>query len=974
MVRTVMTNTSATQNKQIEKYDGPDSPLNFSFLRRKGIEIIQQISGEYWTDYNLHDPGVTILEHLCFAITDLAYRTTFPVPDLLADKDGNISKEKNLFFERDEILTTSPLHTNDFRKIIIDNVPEVYNVWIEPVSVSKVDNYTKGVYRVVAQVNNDTALKLLNTKGTEEEAEIKRNVIKAIEDCILDKRSIGEDFEQVLLLEPKKVTVSGEVIINRHAQHEDILADIYYQVATLITPPIHFYTEAELLARGLCYEEIYNGPFLQHGFLLDEELMPRTTQIDPSDFIRSVSAIEGVLYVKNLKLIDGDTIYENKPFVLGANEFALFEPGLDSPQIKLIADNYTIHIRHAIFISLFHKKSDAVKRSFNKQVSQTGSQLSGIGVSRQLKEYHSFQYLFPAIYRLNIEGMEDPEENKYDRKERVIEKAKSKQLKAYLMLFEQVLANYLAQLANISHLFSPNITKEEAFTYYVQPLYNVPGAENIIHAFFSGGKKKTAVEWGIFKKDLQNSYISNLQQVVETDDVYSIRKNKAIDHLLSRFNINLNRLPVEIYERLYNPGDRNERISEVLLWKAGILKEIAALTQNRYRAYSYADRDAIDYDYKMRKLLYIQNNRGIPLTAVFNTIQAQQQTGKSSTPGTEKLNWDNEAIELVTGKEEMQQLLGVEGNVTGAPYQVAFKEQGRDFFTAALDSRNYKVGPDYSGTNDYLLIYKPPQDTRWKLVGRFPDKKAATQSIRKIINTVRDLNTQSEGFHVVEHILLRPSFQLPVFGFNFRADTGQVLFRHDHWLSFDQRAKALDALFAVTEMEEGSDYKTIADKLFDVCNVNISQDETSTSFIDAKVLADANPQLATRVFNKIRYNLDKYRNSSRMYLPAFNTLVLLPGKTAIMEDFFNFRITVVLPEWTARFQDNGFRQFAEKIFAENTPAHLRIHFKWLSLAQMKTFEEMYFAWLPLTPGDSQRNALAVNLISFLADKEFMTTA
>ena len=40
-------------------------------LREMGIEEIQKLSGKIWTDFNLHDPGVTILEQLCYALTDL---------------------------------------------------------------------------------------------------------------------------------------------------------------------------------------------------------------------------------------------------------------------------------------------------------------------------------------------------------------------------------------------------------------------------------------------------------------------------------------------------------------------------------------------------------------------------------------------------------------------------------------------------------------------------------------------------------------------------------------------------------------------------------------------------------------------------------------------------------------------------------------------------------------------------------------
>jgi len=60
--------------------------MDYAFLRQEGIRLIQEMAGEVWTDFNAHDPGVTILEQLCYAITDLSYRINYDLPDLLASE------------------------------------------------------------------------------------------------------------------------------------------------------------------------------------------------------------------------------------------------------------------------------------------------------------------------------------------------------------------------------------------------------------------------------------------------------------------------------------------------------------------------------------------------------------------------------------------------------------------------------------------------------------------------------------------------------------------------------------------------------------------------------------------------------------------------------------------------------------------------------------------------------------------------
>ncbi|MGP1667606.1 MAG: hypothetical protein ACTS5I_17245, partial [Rhodanobacter sp.] len=45
----------------IARHEG-DNPFAFELLRERGIALIQALSGAVWSDYNYHDPGVTLLE------------------------------------------------------------------------------------------------------------------------------------------------------------------------------------------------------------------------------------------------------------------------------------------------------------------------------------------------------------------------------------------------------------------------------------------------------------------------------------------------------------------------------------------------------------------------------------------------------------------------------------------------------------------------------------------------------------------------------------------------------------------------------------------------------------------------------------------------------------------------------------------------------------------------------------------------
>lgn len=114
----------------IPKNVSSNDDLSFDFLRQKGIEYIQSLGSQFWTDYNTHDPGITILEVLSYAITDLGMRINLPINDLLSD--GKSNSFENQFFSASEILPNKALTAFDYRKIIIDIDPKrIKNCWLQ---------------------------------------------------------------------------------------------------------------------------------------------------------------------------------------------------------------------------------------------------------------------------------------------------------------------------------------------------------------------------------------------------------------------------------------------------------------------------------------------------------------------------------------------------------------------------------------------------------------------------------------------------------------------------------------------------------------------------------------------------------------------------------------------------------------------------------------------------------------------------
>ena len=103
MIKTVSKNTDA-------------QGLDYETLRLEGIRLIQKLCENVWTDFNPHDPGVTILEQIVYALTDLGYKASFDITSFLADRDGQINYRRQALYTREEVLRQFPVTIEDYER------------------------------------------------------------------------------------------------------------------------------------------------------------------------------------------------------------------------------------------------------------------------------------------------------------------------------------------------------------------------------------------------------------------------------------------------------------------------------------------------------------------------------------------------------------------------------------------------------------------------------------------------------------------------------------------------------------------------------------------------------------------------------------------------------------------------------------------------------------------------------------------
>lgn len=933
----------------IEKLNHEDTPENFEGMVKHGIELLQKLTGTTWTDYNLHDPGVTILEQLCFAFTDLAFRTGFPIEDLLTSEKGEINKQDHSFFDKDKILTTNPVTINDFKKVILDEVEEVDNVQIIPLTSDYSAGYIKGLYRIFIEVGEATAKRLQSEPFLENE------IISRVRRVFVSHRNLGEDTVRLItLLKPYPIKIKANILVKEFILPEDILIDIYSKLQNLLSPKVQFYSESELSKKDKRVEEIYEGPLLKRGLIPDSELKPMITEVDLLEVIKSISSAHGVLLVQKISVNEQEKEGFGKPFQLPENTFPYLELENFTDDIHLYTGEYKLICTQKDFINKVDKFERVNKYQREHLIHTPASGVLKIGKWRNPGSYHSIQKNFPIVYGLGEMGVSSFESDR--------RKAQVKQLKAYLVFFEQILANYLAQLSSLGNLYSTKLHEDDK-SFYFDTLYNVPGIKDI---FLPGS---TPYQWEEFTKDPNNAYIKCLREKQETVSIYRLRKHLMFEHLLGRFNKKFSTYPVLLYIDLY--GEKESSKAGLLLeWKADILRTFPETEYNRIQGDNYLNgsKERSGFEKKIYKLLYIRNEGKKKLSAIFDSGSIACITDKGRPSQTKeqikRTELEGEEMNIVSGSEDVLRGEKIEKLFEGGISQKdAYLFTGQNFSVLkhGISLENYRVIPSPDIAGQFVIVYKEPTHENWKPISRHPDEESAQVAVKKLTQYLKELSLSSEGFHIVEHLLLRPLLNSDSFGFKFYRKKDDLLVENFDWCSFLTREKVIDDLVnTLTKPYQHSKHEVSEKFRFKIHGA------ASPLILSASEKDQHLDQL-----HSLDSELQCFNTNQSQFYPRFKMAVKRADGKIIDEEFFNLRVTVVLPTWPARFQEPEFRSYVENLFRLAAPAYLHFDFMWLGLTKMKAFEQLYFEWIDSLKENYTVNPLSEKLALMIGGDKFL---
>jgi len=504
-----MTNEDENRITVISPED-PNLPnfVDFKALRKEGLKHIGNLSGKIWTDHNVHDPGITILEVLVYALMDLGYKTNLPFEELIALP--NAEEKDDNFLTPLEILTINPVTITDYRKLLLE-IEGVRNAWLEPVAQKTklyIDEDTNRLNcgDITSSDNsnydsNDTTKNEgcpipspkyaeLNLNGLykvyiEKDADIIQNedqekeLVQEVRELLVQYRNLCEDFEDICVLEPIDIGICLEAEIIEGFEAERVYVEIIKRVKDFIQPEIKYYTLNELLDKGRSIDTIFAGrPYRQEsfGFVDTEELesRKRRTEIYLSDLYNVVLTIEGVRKIKKATVSGGIVINAPSETWVEGNQIPDDQVpvfSLDKTCVELFSTEGGIQLDKP----KTHKTFSFIKK-FDLQLKNLDSSVPGGQYREDLDEYYSIQNDFPVVYGIGEDGLS--ESATLERKTEAL------QLKGYLIFYDQILANYTSQLSNIRSLFSlkPETERgvDEKHTYFTQIPETIPGLEKLL--------------------------------------------------------------------------------------------------------------------------------------------------------------------------------------------------------------------------------------------------------------------------------------------------------------------------------------------------------------------------------------------------------------------------------------------------------------------------------------------------------------
>lgn len=816
---------------------------------------------------------------------------------------------------------------------------------------------------------------------------------------LLEHRNLCEDFRDVVTVTDQEVALCMDIDIATEADINEIQAQIFFQVQEYLSPQVRFYSLKDLLAQGLPVDQIFDGPVLTHGFINNTELDQTTlvSVIRTSALVKIIMGIDGVLAVRGVMM----TLYDanGEPVLPSQTACVVIPPGckalLNTDRSKL-----TFYMGK---IPLLADRSQTLDIIRYLQAIQARNKLYGTeddlpvptGAYRDPGDYYSVQNDLPRTYGVGIAGLPA---NALPARQ-----AQALQLKAYLLFFDQLLANFFSQLQGAGRLLSIDSTLVQSyFTQYLAPSappYYQDGVKNIDRLYLdpATGVVETAKVASLLGGAEVGS--TDWQRLVESEQTFASRRNAFLDHLLSRFAESFSDYALMMYKVDFDLQQTEAQSDPALInAKIRFLDQYPSISRNRGKALDYCPL-VVD---ATTSLPLLDPGTGLPIVHTGLDPAYPQKGGlwnAWNVSGLEKRAALLSGIPLLQGirynqylfSPLMGEVLPVSANGQ-APYYYAFYDgQGQ----ARLVSVKQDYTSQTAAQSDLGLLVSTPANPAYYYIQPQGDgtfKLFLTDSTTNPGGTLlatdnvsyADAASASAALAALVQ-LFTPTGQaaaisvnannLPPYSFAFRnAQQQPVLISVND--TYGSSAAALADAELLTEYLSDPYYYFVQQptpgnyRVFLTNDSSTQENPLATDGQSYATAADARAAITALVkYFTFSYNNEGFYLLEHILLrpragsPDFQLMEVCLGKDCQFcgeQDPYTFRASVVLPYWIQAFGNLDFRTYFENTIMAEAPAHVSLKICWVNNSSMRQFETAYRTWLSALAGytaDSTDNAL-----------------
>ena len=683
----------------------PEDEL-YADLQKRTLDELQNLSGNVWTDYNPHDPGVTIADIANYALTEQAYKLGFDLEDYLTDNNGRYPVEKYGLFTDNEVYPVSAVTEDDYRKLILAHFPVIENVKVET-------DCEQGIYHFRLRLSPFF-------KGPD--------ITERVRQFFHKHRNLCENVGEVTIEEPKNLLFSADMEIESEADATDVLVQVFYTTMQYLAGSVKIEPKPQEGFAVLPPEEWYDGPVGDFRVVIPEQKDTETELYHILTGIDGVKGFKTCFFYEDTP--DGVCDYRRKNDFKGVykldipNDLSLIKVRKSNEEVAIDSDRFKEKLRAMYFT----KSTSRIRFFMQERDGRDGDLVQTLlddtmreAEYRDVYEHYPIENDLPRCYRTN--------EGDFTRKMPDAEKAQIRNFGSYLEMFDLVMERGLKGLDNVKALLS--LRELSANT----------------------TKSKTLSRQRLTMRK-NNDRFRDIAEV----------KYRYLDFIDSLYGVDSDQKWMREF------GGYGETADDYLLRRMKFLRALPELTRDRFRAADIMEGRSVGNVAVVKRyislLLGLHNNELVSVGNILPShnliLMGEGQKGKHLRDRLNSMLID----EKMLNEDAVIPIEPDEPPTIEDEKLAKYEELRRDmpiFNTNLISGGLFRGGINLNSyklvrlEREYLLVFRNEEDDEWMNLGRSDNRVKLNGWANTLRRYLQELNSLCEAVYVIEKSLFDPA-------------------------------------------------------------------------------------------------------------------------------------------------------------------------------------------------------------------------